>query len=125
MTISNALILNTNDIALECAKNAALSFSKRNPVDFGSCGGAVVVINFGRKTKLKKQFIECGLIRESSTYDRYGKKGFSVAIPNWQVPNYNQQNASYKESAFYAYKNRMEELLNEVGVEIYVDTWCD
>lgn len=104
------------------AQRAAKKYSEENPHDFGSCGGCMIIIQFGRKRKMKEMFFESGIISESDETSMYGKKGYSFKHFTWQVPGYNQQNANYKESALRAYVKAFRAF---TGIELILHTWCD
>ena len=111
--------------AINAAAKNALLFSELHPNDFGSCGGAVVLIAFGRKRKIKQLFIDAKIIKEDDDWDIYGRKHFCIKIDSndYMVKGYNQQNASYKEHALREYKTTLENLID--GLDLFVHTWSD
>ena len=111
---------------IEAAKKNAQLFSELHPKDSGSCGGAVVLIAFGRKRKIKQLFIDAEIIKDSDDWDIYGRKHFVIQLDFYgqiAVKNYNQQNVSYKEMALREYKTTLENLVE--GLDIFVHTWSD
>lgn len=113
--------------AMKADLNAALSqydeqFKKDHEgcLDFGSCGFATVLIFFGRKTKLKKEFDEAGLL--GMEWSSTGKKSFSVQIPSGNVPT--QYEGYYRNRARVA-KEVIEGYLEGTGVEVGVHSWID
>lgn len=119
-------IKTAHQAGIEAARKNAQVFAKCNPHDFGSCGGAVVLIAFGRKRKIKQLFLDAELIKEDDDWDIYGRKHFCINLhfsSQIAVKNYSQQNASYKEMALREYKTTLENLIE--GLDLFVHTWCD
>ena len=111
---------------IEAAKKNAQVYAECNPLDHGSCGGAVVLIAFGRKRKIKQLFLDAGIIKDSDDWNIYGCKHYVIDLDFYgqiAVKNYNQQNASYKEMALREYKTTLENLIE--GLDLFVHTWSD
>lgn len=90
-------------------------------LDFGHCGSAVVLLSFGRKRKLKEQFIEAGIISENRTWCRTPKQ-YVVELPRQTVPT---QYMGFYEGRAEAAKNVLREELEDLGIEVNIHRWVD
>lgn len=94
--------------------------------DFGECGSAVVLVGFGRKRKIKKQFEEAGLL--GSSWEYCGKKMFVLEYDGNAGVSVPTQYAGYYRSRAGNVASTLKNFLEVEGVEgvdVYVHSWVD
>lgn len=91
-------------------------------LDFGHCGSAIVLLSFGRKRKIKEEFINAGIISENRTWDSYGRKEYVVELPRQTVPT---QYMGYYEGRAEAAVKVLREELEGTGIEVNIHRWVD
>ena len=99
-------------------------FARRNAghLDFGTCGFAVVLLGFGRKRKIKQEFLEAGFISENRTWESRGQKEYVVELPRQTV---NTQYMGFYEARAEAAVKVLREELEGTGVEVNIHRWVD
>lgn len=106
--------------------NAAKKFNEEwtasGREDRGCCGMAVLLLSFGRKRKIKEQFMEEGIINENSTWDYCGIKCYVVRCGVERLP---MQVINYPEGRERAIRDEIEEDMKELGIEVFVNSWID
>jgi len=98
------------------------AFRNAGRLDFGTCGSAIVLLGFGRKRKIKQEFLDAGFIKENNTWDSYGKKEYVFQL---QQPTVGTQYIGFYEDRVRAAVNVLREELEGTGVEINKHTWVD
>lgn len=91
--------------------------------DIGCCGFANVLINFGRKTKLRKQLEEQGFI-DSCPWDIYGKKYYMVnhiRVEN-DIP---VQTYEYHEGRAKVIATEIARQLDDPTIDVYARAYVD
>ena len=89
--------------------------------DNGTCGSAVALISFGRKSKLRKELIEAGLV-EDFTWSFFGKKFYTIKIPRLDS-DLGTQNVAYDEGRAGTVVGIFKEAFPEF--EVMRHSWMD
>jgi hypothetical protein len=98
------------------------AFRNAGRLDFGTCGYAIVLLGFGRKRKIKQEFLDAGFIKENNTWDSYGKKEYVFQL---QKPTVGTQYIGFYEDRVRAAVNVLREELDGTGVDVNMHTWVD
>lgn len=104
------------------AKDAEFVEKHKDQLDFGHCGYAVVLLSFGRKRKLKEDFIKAGLISENRTWGSYGRKEYVYELPAHSVPT---QYMGFFEDRAAAAVEVLRTALEGTGVDVNIHRWVD
>ncbi|MDX1532649.1 MAG: hypothetical protein R3230_00425 [Nitrosopumilaceae archaeon] len=105
-----------------CKHDADFLENHEECIDFGHCGYAVVLLSFGRKRKIKNQFIEHNLINENRTWEMYGRKEYVIELPPHAVPT---QYMGFFEGRAEAAAKILREELDGTGIEVNIHRWVD
>lgn len=96
--------------------------AKNEPIDFGTCGMAIVLLEFGRKRKLKTAAIEAGLISEKRIWDVGSRKAYVALVNRGKVPT---QNIDYYVKSARVAVDVLREELEPLGVDVSIHSWVD
>lgn len=118
----NFLNLHKNVVEAVAAHDKAFYEKHKEQLDFGCCGSAVVLLSFGRKRKIKEDFIKYGMISENNTWSSYGRKEYVFNIPRSTMPT--QFMGFYEGRAEAAVKVLREEL-EGTGIDVNIHRWVD
>lgn len=89
-------------------------------LDFGHCGSAIVLLGFGRKRKIKEEFINAFLISEKRTWMSRGPKEYVMKLPTPTVPT---QYMGYYEGRAEAAVKVLREELEGTGIDVNIHRW--
>ena len=104
------------------AHDEAFYQKHKDCLDFGHCGSAVVLLSFGRKRKIKNDFIEADLISENRTWSSYGHKEYVFSLPSSIIPT---QYMEFYVNRAKAAVDVLREELDGSGVEVNLHSWVD
>ena len=116
----NYVKLNTELSEAVAGFDAAFIEKHKDMLDFGDCGMALVMVFFGRKRKIKNEFMNAGLTSENRDMTVYGKKGYVIEVPRGRVPT---QYRGYYEDRARLVQKVLESYIDDV--EFHTHSWAD